>query len=271
MIILEVFDKIVTATTQVYGHREARSIAARLLCDKYGATKIDLALSPDRDIEFDIQDIVRLSKCEPVQYITGFSDFCGHRFNVSKAVLIPRGETEELVRLVISDLGVDFSGTLLDIGTGSGCIAISLAMALPMAQISAIDISMDALDVARANAVALGANVDFRHKDLFEERELKYDVIVSNPPYVLQSEKKVMERNVTDWEPGGALFVDNSDPLLYYRAIVERSKQCERIYFEINERFGCQTRAMLLANGYNAVDIIKDIHSKERICLAKKR
>lgn len=254
----------------MYGPDEAQSIAMLLLGDKYNISRKELIVNPNGDIEFDYNDIERLKKHEPVQYIIGHTEFLSRRFDVNPNVLIPRGETEELVLKIISDLGADFNGTIVDIGTGSGCIAISLASAMPKAKITAIDISEKAVEVARHNAANIGVAVEFIVADVFQIESIQYDVVVSNPPYVLQSEISQMNRNVVNFEPSNALFVADSNPLIYYRAIAERCYKCNRIYFEINERFGAQTADLLRINGFTNISVIDDIHCKNRICTAQK-
>lgn len=270
MKILEIFNLIIAQLAPIYGAREAQAIAYRLLEDKYGVFRNDLVISPNSEIEFDVFDIERLKNSEPIQYIIGFTEFLSRRFTVTPSVLIPRIETEELVLKIISDLGADFAGTITDIGTGSGCIAISLALAFPQAAVSAIDISQQAIDIATQNAAALGANVDFAVADLFDLKNFNCDIIVSNPPYVLYSEMDLMQANVIDFEPKNALFVPDNDPLKYYAAIVDLAENCARIYFEINEKFGDKMVKLLQNKNFNQVEIIKDIHLKDRICSAKR-
>lgn len=235
----------------LYGEREARSIL-RLYREERG--------------EITESDAKRLLNSEPIQYILNNAHFWGREFYVTPATLIPRGETEELVQNVIQRLGENFDGTILDIGTGSGVIAISLALELPHAKITAMDISSDAIDVAIKNAEKFGANVDFQVKSLFDCDSLSYDIIVSNPPYVTDSERKDMHENVLKWEPQNALFVPDNDPLIFYREIAKRSKGI--LFFEINEQFGEETKKMLTQEGYKDILIIKDLHDRDRICTA---
>jgi release factor glutamine methyltransferase len=187
-------------------------------------------------------------------------------------VLIPRPETEQLVDMIIdenqaSDLRV------LDMGTGSGCIAISLARALKFAQVDALDVSRDALAIARENAAALKVKVRFFESDmLLPQPAARYDIIVSNPPYVCWSEREAMERNVKDYEPGQALFVPDNDPLLFYKAIAPTAARSlergGRLYLEINQRFGNEVKNLLQSTGFDQVRIIEDSYGKVRFATA---
>lgn len=216
-----------------------------------------------------------LLKNRPIQYIFGQTYFCGHTFKVDESTLIPRQETEELVDLIV-DHNKQPDLAVLDCGTGSGCIAISLALALKFAQVDAIDISDGALAVARENAQLLKAKVSFTKRDILTlsgDNE-KYDIIVSNPPYIADSERATMEANVLDYEPATALFVPDSDPLQFYRAIAEYGttalKPDGRLYFEINSRFPEETKEMLKTLGYTDIEIINDISRRPRFATAKK-
>ncbi len=216
-----------------------------------------------------------LLKNRPIQYIFGQTYFCGHTFKVNESTLIPRQETEELVDL-IADRNKQADLSVLDCGTGSGCIAISLALTLKFPQVDAIDISDGALAVAEENARLLKAKVSFAKHDILAlngDRE-KYDIIVSNPPYIAESEKSAMDANVLDYEPATALFVPDSDPLRFYRAIatygVSALKPSGRLYFEINSRFPNETKEMLKGLGYTDIEIISDISRRPRFVSARK-
>ena len=200
--------------------------------------------------------------------------FHGHKFKVTPTVLIPRPETEQLVDIIVnenpaSDLRV------LDMGTGSGCIAISLARALKFASVDALDVSRDALAVARENAAALKVKVRFFESDmLLPQPAATYDIIVSNPPYICWSERETMERNVKDYEPGQALFVPDNDPLMFYKAIAPYAQQSlekgGRLYLEINQRFGSEVKRLLEDHGFEDVRIIQDSFGKVRFAAAVK-
>ena len=215
----------------------------------------------------------RLAKHEPIQYILGYSDFCGLRFSVTPAVLIPRPETSELVELIAVESPT--AKNILDIGTGSGCIAVSLASKLPTAQVTAWDISPQAIAIAQKNSIANNCKVLFEERDILtyepQYRE-KYDIIVSNPPYIKEVEKITMEDNVLLWEPHLALFVPDNDPLLFYRAIAEKAllmlSPGGKLFFEINREHGAETVAMLETMGYKNVTLRKDIAGNDRMICA---
>lgn len=223
----------------------------------------------------------RLLKAEPVQYILGYAWFYGHKFKVTPQVLIPRNETEELVELVIATLENVYTQQplkLIDIGTGSGCIAISLQLALPYLEVYAIDKSKEALALAAKNASDLDAKVNFSVDDILEPSDILrnelFDVIVSNPPYILLDELEVMENNVTQFEPHEALFVTNKDPLQFYIAIADYAKKCLKnrgyLFFEIHQDYGLQTAEMLRSKGFEEVKLIKDINGNERMIVCQK-
>lgn len=270
------FKQIIARLEPIYGVGEANAIARRLLEDGHGIYRRDLMLNPNMELSDEIvlkiqSQILELESERPVQYIVGFEEFLSHRFVVNESVLIPRQETEELVAMMIGEC----SGRILDIGTGSGAIAISLAMSIKDATVEAWDISSEALAIARLNATTLGVDVAFSQVDILDNkyRGEKWDVIVSNPPYVLDSEKEYMKRNVTQYEPHTALFVDDNDPLIFYKAIAEFAllnlKPRGKLYFEINQRFAKQVTQLL--SDFDNIRIIKDIHGADRIvcCDAK--
>lgn len=213
----------------------------------------------------------QLKNNRPIQYILGETWFYGRKFSVNEHVLIPRQETEELVHRVI----VNYHGakSILDIGTGSGCIAISLKKELETPAISALDISSEALQVARSNAAKIGTDISFQKLDILKEIPSgKYDILVSNPPYVTLEEKKFMERNVLDYEPHSALFVN--DPLLFYRRIIDVSKHILKdsglIYFEINEAYGEEIKALFTEKLFRDVKLVRDLNGKNRIVYGRK-
>lgn len=218
--------------------------------------------------------IKRLQQHEPIQYILGYSDFCGLHFTVTPAVLIPRPETSELVEWIIEESPT--AKSILDIGTGSGCIAISLAHKLPQAKVTAWDISTQALAVAQKNSTSNGCAVKFKECDILtcEPTEEKYDVIVSNPPYIKEVEKKAMEDNVLLWEPHLALFVPDDNPLLFYRTIAEKAQKMltpgGKLFFEINREHGADTVNMLSRMGYHNITLRKDLADNDRMIRAEK-
>ncbi len=246
-------DVFIAKLAEIYGEREACSII-KLYKEEIG--------------ELSVVDMERLLSCEPVQYVIGRAHFYGREFYVNPSTLIPRGETEELVHLVISDLNSNFSGTIVDIGTGSGIIATTLSLELPHAKVSALDISEKAIETAMASARELNAEVNFLVQDIFTAQALEYDIVVSNPPYIRESEKAQMHNNVLDYEPHTALFVPDNDPLIFYREIARKTPNV--LYFEINEALGIEIEKMLKQEGFSEIIIINDLHNRPRICRAKR-
>ena len=221
--------------------------------------------------------LLRLKTQEPIQYILGTTEFYGLTFKVNEHTLIPRPETEELVDWVLSNLhDQDSMLDILDIGTGSGCIAISLAKNIPTARVSGLDVSEKALEIAKENAVKNQVLVSFCQKDILRTTSLekKYDVIVSNPPYVRQLEKKAMNPNVLDYEPGLALFVPNEDPLLFYRKIAQLAMVSLQtrgwLYFEINEYLSKEMDVLLKDIGFANIEIKKDFREVPRMIKCQK-
>ena len=223
----------------------------------------------------------QLLKHRPIQYILGCSQFLDVKIKVREGVLIPRPETEELVEMLIHDYAhrqyEDLS--LLDIGTGSGCISIVVKKHFPGMEVIALDISPVALKVAEENSEFNQCKLKFIHSDILDRQEWKnfpgYNIIISNPPYVTESERSSMSQNVLDYEPNEALFVSDADPLQFYSAIAEFAFlhliRPGSLYFEINERFGSQIRKCLLAIGFNKVEVLKDIHGKDRFIRGETR
>ncbi|MBQ1736749.1 MAG: peptide chain release factor N(5)-glutamine methyltransferase [Muribaculaceae bacterium] len=254
----------------------------RVICeDVFNYDQVDVALRQDHELpdfapERIAEIIARLKRHEPLQYVVGSARFHGHRFKVTPAVLIPRPETEQLVDLII-DENPDADLKVLDMGTGSGCIAIALARALKFAQVDALDVSRDALAVARQNAALLKTpGVRFFESDMLASQPSAcYDIIVSNPPYICWSERESMDRNVKDFEPGQALFVPDSDPLLYYKAIAHYASQSlehgGKLYLEINQRFGNEVKHLLESCGLDDVRIIEDSFGHVRFAAARQR
>ena len=254
-----------------------------ILCDfflQYSRFEVSMALdtivSAKNITAFDMA-LLRLKKQEPIQYILGCTAFYGLTFKVNEHTLIPRPETEELVDWVLSNLhDKDSVLDILDIGTGSGCIAISLAKNIPTARVSGLDISEKALEVAQENAVKNQVLVSFCEKDILETTALKnkYDVMVSNPPYVRQLEKKAMNANVLDYEPGVALFVPNEDPLLFYRKIAQLAMVSLQtkgwLYFEINEYLSKEMDVLLKEIGFANIEIKKDFREVPRMIKCQK-
>lgn len=249
-----------------------------ILCEDYlNIDRLQLALDRDREVSEAITKkfysaIERLSDFEPIQYIVGYTDFYGLRFMVNQHVLIPRPETEELVAWIIDDVkGGKVSGThILDIGTGSGCIAVSLANELE-ARVAGLDISEEALQLAQQNAKDNATKAAFEKRNVLTTETLKdtYTIMVSNPPYVRASEKNKMEPNVLNHEPKVALFVEDEDPLLFYRKIALLAKAHLHpdgaLYFEINEYLSKDLVPLLQEMGFSEVTLRKDIFGKDRM------
>ena len=265
---------------EIYPPEEVKALSMLICCDMLGLDALDIYMGKDIILseckQRELENIIfRLQKNEPIQYIRGFAEFCGRKFKVAPGVLIPRPETAELVELIVKEN--PGARHLLDIGTGSGCIAISLDKRLPDADVEAWDISEEALAIARANNEELESRVLFRQRDVLSddwEKSPSFDVIVSNPPYVTEAEKDEMEANVLDWEPALALFVPDDDPLRFYRRIVTLGRELllpeGKLYFEINRAFGREIAYMLEMNQYRDVRVIKDIFGKDRIVTANR-
>ena len=262
-----------------YDDREAAALARIVCCEMMGQRPADYVLNeplrPDAEAGQRLDDIVqRLLRFEPLQYIEGKARFLGRDFRVGPGVLIPRPETEELVELMLKETPP--GARLLDIGTGSGCIAVTLALEVPGAYVEAWDISPEALAVARANSERWDAKVTFRQQDVLacpKETETAFDVMVSNPPYVTESEEADMSPNVLLYEPAGALFVPDGDPLLFYRHIAQLGlkwlRPGGRLYFEINRTYGREMAALLEGLGYTDIRIEKDLSGNDRFAMAQ--
>jgi len=267
----------------IYPSEESNSFFT-ILGQKYlGVSRLEAALKPNKNISEAILEkftkaIVRLKNFEPIQYIVGETEFYGLLFQVNQHTLIPRPETEELVDWIINDhkSGATKSIDILDIGTGSGCIAISLAKYLNNSRVDGLDISAEALNVARLNAASCNSHVSFIQQDILSVKSLpkRYDLIVSNPPYVRENEKAKMSTNVLRHEPDSALFVSNENPLVFYRTIAKLGWNDLAIggllYFEINEYLSMDLVKMLRDEGYMDVVVKKDIFGKDRMIKCSK-
>ena len=277
-----------------YDEREAKAVARYLLDVGYGLTMTDIIGGAAETLDESRlnEQLRRLQAGEPVQYVLGRTFFCGHEFRVRPGVLIPRPETEELVGVACDRVARYGEGSgrndgersgrndgegsgravrILDIGTGSGCIAISLALAIPDAQVEAWDISPEALTIARENARRLGAKVTFKQQDILKAPSLgKATLIISNPPYICEKERKDMEQRVLDHEPSLALFVPDDDPLLFYRAIAEYATRALTpkglLLFEINPLYKDAMEEMLLSLHFHDIVFHEDQFGKIRFC-----
>lgn len=266
----------------VYDAGEAKALARMLYEVRYGLGLGDLLMGRDEGVPQDEleQLAVRLEHQEPIQYVLGQADFCGRTFKVSPAVLIPRPETEELCQWVVEEVREQWRAagealSVLDIGTGSGCIAVTLAAELAEARVRAWDISEEALQVARGNAMTNGVSVSFEHHDALHAATTAQpttDLIVSNPPYICNRERTAMEANVLEHEPHTALFVPDDDPLLFYRAIAQYGREAlkpgGRLYFEINPLYATSLSEMLRRMSYHDIAIKADQYGKQRMIRA---
>ncbi len=270
------YDAVIRRLSAVYPGSEARAMAGIVFDHFAGVRRHEILLDQDRPPVETTRignAVEELLLHKPVQYVTGRAWFCGLEFEVNEHTLIPRPETEELVRW-IAGLPHRDRPAVLDIGTGSGCIAVALATLLPGASVTGADISPEALRTARRNAEKNGAKVSFLPLDiLFEELPARYDLIVSNPPYVLESEKTAIRDNVLKYEPHTALFVPDRDPLLFYRVIAEKAPDRlhagGKLFFEINERCGEGVARILERSGYSGIEVRKDLFEKDRMIKAE--
>lgn len=265
---------------ECYPPREAAGLSCIVCCEMFGQSNIDYYLGKDMILspndEKELESILsRLCNFEPIQYVQGTARFLGRTFRVAPGVLIPRPETEELVEGMLKEVASD--SRILDMCTGSGCIAVTLSKELPEAEVTAWDISGEALAIAGDNNRLLQTSVQFVQCDVLTYQPAEeecFDVIVSNPPYVTEAEKRDMEPNVLEWEPSLALFVPDSDPLRFYRRIGELGQKMlkagGKLYFEINRAFGEAVVSMLCKQGYANVRIRKDISGNDRYVIAER-
>lgn len=266
----------------LYDYDEINALVNIIIKTITGLTKLHELYNPDLIIASDnittiLTACTELKKGKPIQYVLGETTFYDMTIKLSEATLIPRPETEELVDLIIKE-NTGFRGEIIDIGTGSGCIAIALANNIPGSKIRGVDISEKALAIARENAILNNASaITFSTLDVFNpDYDLisQADIMVSNPPYVMESEKRKMHANVLEYEPHTALFVSDNDPLVYYRAILnignKMLKENGKLYFEINEAMGKQMLKLMASYDYSDIQLIKDINNKVRFIKAKK-
>ena len=269
------FTKISNQLSDYHEHGEAQNLAFIILEKLANSSRSDILIDKKIDLteaqENQLNDwLERLSRQEPIQHIIGHAWFYGYKFSVTKNTLIPRPETEELVDLIVRENDLE-SPNILDVGTGTGIIPISLKIQIPKVKVEGWDISEKALEIAKKNAIQLNAEVDFSKVDILNpiETDQKWDVIVSNPPYITELEKVEMEKNVLNFDPHLALFVTDSDPLLFYRAITLFAKNHlnpkGKLYFEINEKFGLETKNLVAELSFDSVEVIKDMNGKDRI------
>jgi len=279
--ISEIRKLIKTELDHLYPETEIRSLSDIIIMTVFKSGRLQYLSSPEMPVPDEkikrIKEITaELSKGRPLQYILGETEFYNCRLRVNEHTLIPRQETEELVDLIIKE-NKDFKGEIIDIGTGSGCIAIALSKNIPGGQVTGIDISAEAIETARINASDNAVTVSFIRADILVPGTINCKaagILVSNPPYIRESEKGAMHINVLDHEPYSALFVPDNDPLIYYRAILEAAGMLlapgGRIYFEINEAFGNEVASLTKRYGFTRVAVIKDLNGKERFVKGEK-
>lgn len=276
MTIRQIIHYIRDAVESLYGLREAEAVARMVVCDRLSFNLSQLVAHYDDECELPNVEkiVVELRRGRPVQYVLGRAEFCELQFEVAEGVLIPRPETEELVYHIVET--APRGARILDIGTGSGAIAIALAKLVQDAEVLAVDISTDALAIARRNAEQLGAKVEFVEADALGDLSHlgEFDIIVSNPPYIPQSDIVDMRKNVVDFEPHTALFVPDDDILKFYRATAENALRMLRadgsLWFEIYERAGEAICAMLSEKGFSYNEIIEDANAKPRMIWSRR-
>lgn len=288
----QMMQRIAAPLVPLYGEHEARQIALLVVAELGGCEPAAVLAdgAATAGFEWPQRIVEELTAGRPLQYVLGYTEFCGLRIGVQEGVLIPRPETEELVEWIASSAGN--ARRILDVGTGSGCIALALKARLPHAEVCAADLSDEALTIARRNAAALKLDVTFGRADALAYETPTadttptpaaaldtafgqgFDLIVSNPPYIPLPERAEMRRNVTDWEPDTALFVPEEDPLLFYRAIARCARSMlsshGRLFFEVHERYAAETCALLRNEGYIDVTLRNDFNDKPRMLCGQK-
>lgn len=274
----EIFNQLVAVARECYPEVEARQIAQMIIISLGGISRNDLLIEPNVELEIsDLDNICRdLRRWRPVQYIIGNAEFADMKLRVSEGVLIPRPETEELVDWVAQE--AMRGAKILDVCTGSGCIAIALRRMVEDSEVWAMDISREALAIARVNGAEYAPDVHFVESDALADfsadfKGVAFDVILSNPPYIPSSDRSLMRQNVTEHEPHIALFVEDSDPLIFYRSIARTGRRMlaedGRLYFEIYESLAEEMRAMLEQEGYEDIVVREDFRGKPRMICAK--
>ena len=259
----------------IYGDREASAVIKLWFGSRLDMSPIDLIMRREEEVAFPSfeADLSQLKASTPVQLVLGEAFFLDRAFVVNEHTLIPRPETEELVAGILERFSNE-ELKVIDVGTGSGCIAISLQLARPNWSITGVDIHRQTIDAAKANAAKFGANVDFRLTNVLEEALPEFDLLVSNPPYIPVSEAQAMDRNVVDYEPDRALFVPNEDALLFYRRLLELAtaeKKDSPLYvaFEIHENFGEEMIELCASFGFKEVNLLQDLQGKDRMIFAQ--
>ena len=282
---MKTYQQFWQSLTPLYDAGEAQAIVRTVLDVEYGMTLTDIICGKVNELSSDeernLEEIIaRLQNGEPVQYVLGEADFAGRTFHVEPGVLIPRPETAELCQWIeeeVSSLEADDTKQILDICTGSGCIAITLGLTIPNSEVTGWDISEDALRIAQGNVEMLKAGnvrIEYQNALMLPKTAETADIIVSNPPYICEKEKADMEKNVLEHEPSIALFVPDEDPLKFYRAIAEYASSALKsegaLYFEINPIYEKETREMLQSLGFKDIETKEDAFGKKRMMKAKK-
>jgi len=279
MLVQEFKKQFFLELSKIYPETEIQSFFNILIEFKLDLSRIELALQPTLkfntiDLDFFQKTLIDLKKQIPIQYIISETEFYGITFKVNKHVLIPRPETEELVDWIIKDYQNTSTIKILDIGTGSGCIAISLAKNISNAEVFALDVSSEAIKIAKSNAISNNISIHFIETDILNLNKLphKFDIIVSNPPYVRELEKEQMQENVLENEPHIALFVKNENPLLFYTKISDFAKSHltsnGHLYFEINQYLGLETVELLKVKGFKNIELKNDVYEVHRMIKA---
>ena len=282
---MKTYQQLWQSLTPLYDAGEAQAIVRTVLDVEYGMTLTDIICGKVNELSSDEERnleeiIIRLQNGEPVQYVLGEADFAGRTFHVEPGVLIPRPETAELCQWIeeeVSSLEADDTKQILDICTGSGCIAITLGLTIPNSEVTGWDISEDALRIAQGNVEMLKAGnvrIEYQNALMLPKTAETADIIVSNPPYICEKEKADMEKNVLEHEPSIALFVPDEDPLKFYRAIAEYASSALKsggaLYFEINPIYEKETREMLQCLGFKDIETQEDAFGKKRMMRAMK-
>lgn len=270
----QIWEETVKQLEKVYERREAENISYLLFEDQFHVLKSDILINSSRDFDTILlkKSVERILSHEPIQYVTGITEFYKRKFEIQQGALIPRPETEELVDLILKENSIE-TPKILDVGVGSGCIAISLKLETK-GNVFATDVSKEAIHIAKRNATRLNADVAFIHHDILSSNlmQVGLDVLVSNPPYIPESDKNDMHSNVLDYEPDLALFVPDEDPLLFYRRIGEEGltslKVGGSLYLEIHEKHGLAIEQLLENLGYQEVAIHQDMQGKDRMITA---
>lgn len=279
MLLRQLKEIFITELAAHYGENESSSIFHLCVEHFLKTPRFILAVQPNftlnkKEVDLFFKTLNRLKNDEPIQYVLGETEFLGRVYKLNQSVLIPRPETEELVRWIMADMEGRDELKILDIGTGSGVIAISLALGIKGSRLSAVDFKGEILSVARKNAALHQADVDFSVVDILKDQELSgdFDIIVSNPPYVRESEKAEMAAHITKWEPGSALYVKDDDPLLYYKAIATFARKSlitmGRLYLEINQYLSEEVKLLLGEEKFSEIEIRKDSYGNDRMIKA---